>query len=44
MPNNLIVPDNITILTLPPKSRELNPVKNLWRIMSVGRRERANGF
>ncbi|WP_341487807.1 IS630 family transposase [Pararhizobium sp. A13] len=78
MSNNLVVPDNITILPLPPKSSE-NPVKNLWlfmrenwlsnrifksydnivdhccdawrkletqplRIMSIGRRDWANGF
>lgn len=71
--------ENITILPLPPKSPELNPVENLWhfmrdnwlsnrvfksyddivdhccdawrklesqpwRIMSIGRREWANGF
>jgi len=76
---NLVVPDNITILPLPPKSPELNPVENLWlfmrenwlsnrifksydnivdhccdawrkletqpwRIMSIGRRDWANGF
>jgi transposase len=79
MSNNLVVPDNITILPLPPKSPELNPVENLWlfmrenwlsnrifksydnivdhccdawrkletqpwRIMSIGRRDWANGF
>ncbi len=77
--NKLVVPANITILPLPPKSPELNPVENLWhfmrenwlsnrvfksyedivdhccdawrkletqpwRIMSIGRREWANGF
>ncbi|RWY68528.1 hypothetical protein EHI46_24205 [Rhizobium leguminosarum] len=30
MSNNLVVPENITVLPLPPKSPELNPVKNLW--------------
>jgi transposase len=79
MSNHLVVPENITILPLPPKSPELNPVENLWhfmrenwlsnrvfksyddivdhccdawrklenqpwRIMSIGRREWANGF
>ncbi|TCM81652.1 DDE superfamily endonuclease [Rhizobium sp. BK068] len=79
MSNNLVVPDNITILPLPPKSPEPNPVENLWlfvrenwlsnrifksydnivdnccdawrkletrpwRIMSIGRRDWANGF
>jgi transposase len=33
MSNNLIVPGNITILPLPPKSPELNPVENLWQFM-----------
>ncbi len=26
----LIVPDNITLLPLPPRSPELNPVENVW--------------
>lgn len=30
MSNNLVVPDNITILLLPPK---LNPLENLWHFM-----------
>lgn len=29
----LKVPDNITILYLPPKSPELNPVENLWHYL-----------
>ena len=33
MSNNLIVPENITILPLPPKSPELNPVENIWQFM-----------
>lgn len=33
MSNNLAVPGNITILPLPPKSPELNPVENLWQFM-----------
>ena len=33
MSNNLIVPGNITILPLPAKSPELNPVENLWQFM-----------
>jgi transposase len=75
----LVVPDNITLLPLPPRSPELNPVENIWqfmrdnwlsnrvfasyddivshccdawtkltdqpwKIMSIGRREWANGF
>lgn len=31
--NKLIIPTNITILPLPPKSPELNPVENLWLFM-----------
>ena len=27
------VPDNITLLPLPPRSPELNPVENLWQFM-----------
>jgi hypothetical protein len=27
------VPDNITILPIPPKSPELNPVENVWQFM-----------
>jgi transposase len=33
MSNTLVVPENITILPLPPKSPELNPVENLWHFM-----------
>ncbi|QXZ81642.1 transposase (plasmid) [Rhizobium sp. L51/94] len=33
MSNNLVVSENITILSLPPKSQELNPVENLWDFM-----------
>jgi len=29
----LEVPDNITILPLPPKSPELNPVENIWQFI-----------
>ena len=29
----LVVPDNITLLPLPPKSPELNPVENIWQFM-----------
>ncbi len=29
----LIVPANITLLPLPPKCPELNPVKNVWQFM-----------
>jgi transposase len=30
---NLIVPENISILPLPPRSPELNPVENLWQFL-----------
>lgn len=33
MSNNPVVPENITILPLPPKSPELNLVENLWHFM-----------
>lgn len=29
----LIVPDNITLLLLPPASPELNPVENIWQFI-----------
>jgi transposase len=29
----LVVPDNITILPLPPRSPELNPVENVWQFL-----------
>ena len=28
-----VVPDNITLMPLPPKSPELNPVENIWQFM-----------
>jgi len=28
--NKLVVPDNITLLSLPPYSPELNPMENVW--------------
>ncbi len=31
--NTLEVPENITLLPLPPKSPELNPVENIWQYM-----------
>jgi len=31
--NKLVIPDNITILPLPPRSPELNPVENIWQFM-----------
>ena len=32
--NALIVPDNLTLLPLPPYSPELNPIENLWQFLS----------
>jgi transposase len=29
----LVVPDNITIILLPPRSPELNPAENVWQYM-----------
>lgn len=29
----LVVPDNITLVPLPPKSPELNPMENIWQFM-----------
>jgi transposase len=29
----LSIPDNITLLPLPPKSPELNPIENIWQFM-----------
>jgi len=28
-----VLPDNITLMPLPPKSPELNPVENVWQFM-----------
>ena len=33
MSSKLKVPDNITLLPLPPRSPELNPVENVWQFM-----------
>ncbi len=29
----LVIPSNITIMPIPPRSPELNPVENLWQFM-----------
>ncbi len=29
----LVIPPNITLLLLPPRSPELNPVENIWQFM-----------
>ena len=31
--SSLAVPDNITLLPLPPRAPELNPVENVWQFM-----------
>jgi hypothetical protein len=33
MSARLVVPDNITLLPLPPRAPELNPVENVWQFM-----------
>ena len=33
MSAKLAVPDNITLLALPPRSPELNPVENIWQLI-----------
>ena len=33
MSSRLAVPDNITLLPLPPRSPELNPVENIWQFI-----------
>ena len=56
MSGKLHIPDNITLLPIPAKCPELNPVENVgqfmrenwldqpWRIMSIGLRQWAHGF
>ena len=34
---DLVVPDNITLMTLPPYSPELNPVENIWQFLRQNR-------
>ena len=34
---SLVVPSNITLLTLPPYSPELNPVENIWQFLRQNR-------
>ena len=31
--NDLVIPDNLSLLTLPPDSPELNPVENVWQYL-----------
>ena len=33
MSKALVVPDNIALLPLPPRSPELNPVENVWQYL-----------
>ena len=35
--NTLGIPDNITLIPLPPKSRELHPVENFWQFIRSNR-------
>lgn len=35
--NALVIPPNITLLTLPPYSPELNPVENIWNFLRQNR-------
>ena len=37
MSTYLVAPSNITIIAMPPKSPELNPVENIWQFMSDNR-------
>ena len=37
MTDKLDIPDNITLLPLPPKAPELNPVENVWQFMRENR-------
>ena len=30
---DLVIPDNITLLALPPRSPELNPTENIWQFI-----------
>ena len=34
---DLVVPDNLTLLPLPPRSPELNPVENVWQYLRQNR-------
>ena len=31
--NKLKLPDNLTLMPLPPRSPELNPAENIWQLM-----------
>lgn len=31
--NDLVIPDNITLMPLPPRAPELNPVENIWQFL-----------
>lgn len=35
--NDLLVPDNLSLLTLPPYAPELNPVENVWQYLRANR-------
>jgi transposase len=34
---DLVVPDNITLITLPPYAPELNPVENVWQFLRANK-------
>src|SRR5262249_4063665 len=38
MSTRLVVPANVTIITLPPKCPELNPVENVWQYIWLSNR------
>jgi hypothetical protein len=43
--DELVVPANITLLPLPPKCPELNPVENIWQFPVIGaKRESGREF
>jgi transposase len=42
MSTRLVVPANATIITLPPKCPELNPVENVWQYMRDNRLSKPN--
>ena len=35
--NDLVVPDNITLITLPPYAPELNPIENVWQFLRANK-------
>jgi transposase len=35
--NALVIPDSLSLLTLPPQNPELNPVENIWQYLRADR-------